>query len=196
MTAELKNRNVGIVSVRVADIEDAPWNFREHPEQQEAALDGAIDELGWYGYPDVYETPEGNYRLVDGHLRKALLIKKYGPDATIDVNVTDFDEKQAKKATLTKDPLAAMAESNGPALDALLREVETGSEALSAMLADLAEDAGVIPEMGGEESEPEIPDSRYQEQFGVIVICDSEASQQKTYEDLKAANYNVKVVTT
>ena len=36
------------------------------------------DELGFYGYPDVYETPEGNLRICDGHLRKDLLLAKYG----------------------------------------------------------------------------------------------------------------------
>lgn len=39
-------RNKGLRRVRVADIEDAPFNFRTHPENQAAALGGAIDECG------------------------------------------------------------------------------------------------------------------------------------------------------
>lgn len=135
---KIRIRNKGVRLVRVADLEDAPWNFRDHPQMQQDALSGAVDELGWYGHPDVYETADGNLRLIDGHLRKELLLKKYGVDAEIEVNVTDFDETEAKKATATKDPLAALAETNGPKLDALLREVETGSEALQAMLTTLA----------------------------------------------------------
>jgi len=78
-------------------------------------------------------------------MRKSHLVEKYGPDATIEVNVTDFDEAEARKAMLTHDPLAAMAEMDSAKLDELLRSVETGDEALSKMLADLAADAGIIP---------------------------------------------------
>ena len=141
----LRIRNKGIRRVRVADLEESPWNFRTHPESQRDALAGVISELGFYGYPDVYETQSGNLRICDGHLRKELLIATYGVDAEIDVNVTDFDEAEAKKATLTKDPLAAMATADAGALDALLREVDTGSEALQQMLSQLAEDVGIVP---------------------------------------------------
>lgn len=132
-------RNKGLRRVRIADLEEAPWNHRTHPAEQAAALDGAMDELGYYGYPDAYETPEGGLRLIDGHLRKSRLIAKYGSDTEIEVNVTDFDDAQAKKANLTKDPLAAMAESNSERLEALLIECQTGNEALAGMLAELAE---------------------------------------------------------
>ena len=107
----------------MADIEDAPWNFRTHPQGQQDALAGAIDELGFYGYPDVYETPEGTLRLTDGHLRKSLLIQRYGADTEIEVNVTDFDEAEARKATLTKDQLAAMAAQDSEALATLLKSL-------------------------------------------------------------------------
>lgn len=139
----IRVRNVGLRTVRVADIEDHDLNFRTHPTAQRDALAGAVAEIGWYGYPDCYTTADGNVRLIDGHLRKAHLIEKYGPDATIEVNVTDFDEAEARKAMLTHDPLAAMAEMDSVKLDELLRSVETGDEALSKMLADLATDAGL-----------------------------------------------------
>ena len=144
----LRNRNKETRRVRVADLEDAPWNFRLHPDTQRAALGGAIDELGFYGNPDVYQTATGELRLIDGHLRKSLLIEKYGPDAEIDVNVTDLDETEAKKATLTKDPLAAMAETDAEKLDELLRDIETGNEDLATLLTQLAEENGIVPSDG------------------------------------------------
>jgi len=140
----LRVRNKGLRRVRVADLEDAPWNFRTHPPMQRGALEGAINELGYYGYPDVYETAGGTLRLTDGHLRKDLLIAKYGPDTEIEVNVTDFDDDDAKKAILTKDPLAAMAEADTAKLDELLRQVQTGDENLAAMLEQLAEAHGIL----------------------------------------------------
>lgn len=138
-----RSRNKGIRRVRVADIENNPQNFRVHPESQRLAFDGIESELGFYGYPDVYETDTGSIRLIDGQLRKEHLLSKYGPDATIEVNVTDFDENEAKKALATHDPLSAMAETDRIILDSLLRDVETGDAAVSAMLAKLAEDAGL-----------------------------------------------------
>ena len=149
----IRSRNVGLQTIRVADIEDNPGNFRTHPIAQHDALAGTVAELGFYGYPDCYETADGQIRLIDGHLRKSLLIEKYGPDATIEVNVTDFDEDEARKAMLTHDPLAAMAEMDDVKLDELLRSVDVTDAALTQMLADLAEEAGVIP---SEESETEL----------------------------------------
>lgn len=143
--SQLRIRNKCIRKVRVADIEDAPWNFRTHPELQKGALNGVIQEIGFYGYPDVYETESGALRLCDGHLRKSLLIETYGSNTEIEVNVTDFDEAEAKLATATHDPIAAMATVDASQLDDLLRDVQTGNEDLAAMLTQLASDAGILP---------------------------------------------------
>lgn len=144
-TPALRVRNKGLRKVRVADLTDAEFNFRIHPESQAEALDGAIDELGFHGYPLCYELPDGSLGLYDGHLRKARLLERFGPDTEIEVAVTDFDEAEAKKAMLSTDPLAAMAEADAEKLDELLREVETGNEALAEMLTALAEENGIVP---------------------------------------------------
>jgi hypothetical protein len=41
-----------------------------------------------------------------------------------------------------------------------------------------------------------IPDCRYREQYGVIVICRDEKHQKQVYEALKGKNYKLKVVVT
>lgn len=153
-------RNKGIRLVRVADIEDNPLNFRTHPEAQRAAFAGVETELGFYGYPDVYETEQGTIRLIDGQLRKEHLLSKYGDEATIEVNMTDFDEAEAKKALLTHDPLSAMAEADKVLLDQLLREVDTGDEALQQMMTDLADESGLYQDDSDatEIEEDEVPD--------------------------------------
>jgi hypothetical protein len=139
----IRVRNKEVRLVKVSDIEDAPWNWRGHGEEQKKAFDALVEELGFYGHPDVYVTAEGKLRLVDGHLRKDRLLAKYGPAATIEVNVTDFTEAEAKKALLTKDPLAAMAETDYAKLQELLPQVEAEDESIKAMLAELA--AGAPP---------------------------------------------------
>lgn len=143
---ELRVRNQGLRKIKVSEIEDAPWNFRTHSNEQAAALDGAIDEIGFYGYPDVYVTAEGKLRLCDGHLRKKRLIERYGKDAEIEVNVTDFDESEAKKATLTKDPIAAMADTDAEMLRGLLDSVAVESNELSVFLDSFSEQHAAILE--------------------------------------------------
>ncbi len=183
-------RNKGIRRVRVAEIEDAPFNFRTHPEAQQAALGGTIDEIGFYGYPDVWEPAPGRLQLCDGHLRKELLLAKYGAEAEIDVNVTDFDEGEAKKATLTKDPLAAMAESDPVKLDALLRDVQTGDAAIQQMLADLADEAGLY-----QDDQPETGrDLDIKPQFSILIKCDDEVQQRAIIGELDTHGINTRAL--
>ena len=123
-----------------AELADNPANWRTHPDAQVAALTDVISEVGWAG-ACLYNERTG--RLIDGHARKKLAHAQ-GTEK-IPVLIGSWDEATEKKILATLDPLAALAEADKGKLDALLREVETGSEALSAMLAKLAEDAGVIP---------------------------------------------------
>jgi hypothetical protein len=57
--------------------------------------------------------------------------------------VLDVTEEEADKILATFDPLGAMAESDAGKLDELLREVNTSSEALQKMLAELAAESGL-----------------------------------------------------
>lgn len=51
--------------------------------------------------------------------------------------ILDLSESEADKVLATFDPLSAMAQVNSVALDSLLRNVQTGSEALASMLSEL-----------------------------------------------------------
>jgi hypothetical protein len=80
-------------------------------------------------------------------------------DQEIPVLVLDVDEAEADKLLATIDPLAAMAEADAGKLDELLREIDTGSEALQEMLSKLAEDAGVLDGLDAKEIvEDEVPE--------------------------------------
>jgi hypothetical protein len=59
-----------------------------------------------------------------------------------------------------------MADNDAVKLDSLLRDVQTGNQALATMLAELAEAAGVIP--GAEEGQTEEVDV---EEFEFDTIC-------------------------
>ena len=70
----------------------------------------------------------------------------------------DIDEAEADKLLLSLDPLAALAETNAQALDTLLREVDTGSEGLQQMYADMAEVADLYKDEPAEVVEDDVPE--------------------------------------
>ena len=115
---------------------------------------GVLAEVGIAGAVLARETAEGGLMLIDGHLRTDVM-----HDQEIPVLVLDVDEAEADKLLATIDPLAAMAEADAGKLDELLREIDTGSEALQEMLAKLAEDAGVLDGLDAKEIvEDEVPE--------------------------------------
>jgi len=128
-----------------------PRNWRTHPQAQQDALRGVLSEIGYADALLARELPDGQLMLVDGHLRAEVT-----PDVEVPVLVLDIDEAEAAKVLATLDPLAAMAEADAVKLDELLRDIDTGSEALQGMLAELAKDAGLYktPEI----TEDEVPE--------------------------------------
>lgn len=140
----MRSRNQGIRRVRVADIADNPLNFRTHGELQREAFAGTVDAIGWYGYPDVFVDGDGVVRLIDGHLRRQHLLDRYGPDATIEVNVTDFDDAEARLALASRDPLAAMAGTDDGQLLAMVESLAVPNDGVAKLVEELrsqAEDA-------------------------------------------------------
>ena len=110
-----------------AELASNPANWRRHPESQIAALTDVIAEVGWAG---ACLFNEATGRLIDGHARKDVALRQ-GADR-VPVLVGSWTPEQEAKILLTLDPIAAMAEADGPQLDALLREIETGSAAAPA----------------------------------------------------------------
>lgn len=138
--AMIRDRIVELRRVRAGDLKASPKNWRKHPQKQQQALRGILAEVGYADACLARVLPNGDLELIDGHLRAEL-----DPEQIVPVLVLDVDEAEAAKLLAVIDPLAAMAEADTAKLDALLREIDTGSEALQAMLAELAQDAGVVP---------------------------------------------------
>lgn len=150
----LRNRIVELRRVKASDLLANPKNWREHGDEQRAAVSGALDELGFADALKARETPEG-LELIDGHLRADL-----SEGAEIPVLVLDLNDEETALFLAACDPLAAMATTNAEKLEALLLEVTPQNEALAAALAglstldpteetspeDLREDADAIPQ--------------------------------------------------
>jgi DNA modification methylase len=110
-----------------------PKNWRTHPPAQRDALKGLLAELGYCDALLARELADGTLELIDGHLRAETT-----PDLEVPVLVLDVTAEEAAKLLLTLDPLASLAEANLDQLTTLLASVETDSEAVQALLADLA----------------------------------------------------------
>lgn len=153
---KLKDRIKELRRVKASELVPNPKNWRTHPESQRNALMGVLAEVGIADAVLARELPDGSLMLIDGHLRA-----ETGGDANLPVLVLDVNEAEADKILATLDPLAAMATTDRVKLDEILRDIETGSEAVSEMLADLAKDAGLYGTDTAEEKvasldEPEV----------------------------------------
>ena len=180
--APWRNRIVGEGDEAPDQLLANPANWRVHPYTQQQSLSAALDEVGFVQRVIVNrrlgkEWPAGERvveTLVDGHLRVAVAISKGQP--TIPVTYVDLTPAEEAKVLATLDPLAAMAVADSEKLDALLREVETGSEALSAMLEDLAKESGVVPPEDVPSAESQLSDAL---EYKILVSCDGEQQQAK-----------------
>ena len=144
--ASWQNRIVGYGEVDPGQLVANPKNWRVHPQHQQAALKGNLEGVGWV------QTVLVNQRtgfVVDGHARVALALRHEQP--TVPVLWVDLSEQEEAQILATLDPIAAMAATDSAQLDALLAEIQTEDEGVTALLADLAaslapiEDARAAP---------------------------------------------------
>ena len=139
----LRDRIKEFRRVDIAELADNGKNWRVHPAAQVDALRGVLAEIGIAGALTGYHSERngGALTLIDGHARKSVTAE----GGVWPVLILDVTDAEADLLLATLDPLSAMAEADATALDALLRGVSSESEAVTAMLAALAEDAGITP---------------------------------------------------
>jgi DNA modification methylase len=121
------------------ELADNPANWRRHPQAQLSALTDVLAEVGWAGAL-LYNEATG--RLIDGHARKALT-----RGGQVPVLIGSWTAEQEKTILATLDPLAAMAEADPGKLEALLREVQPGSDSVAQLLAGLALEHGILADL-------------------------------------------------
>jgi len=148
---QIRNRIKELRHVPASDLRPNPKNWRTHPKAQQDALRGILAEVGMADACLARELDDGTLMLIDGHLRAETIGEEVVP-----VLILDVDEAEADKILATLDPLAAMADSDAVKLDDLLRNIDTGSEALQEMIAATAEQAKLY--QVDEAKPPELPD--------------------------------------
>jgi len=130
-------------------------NARRHPGKQREALRGSLNAVGWVA-PVIVSAQTG--KILDGHARveEALSQDENSLVPFVEVNVSEQEERTI---LATFDPITGLATYEREALDALLREVETGEVALQQMLSELAEKEGLYLDAASVEpsdAEPQI----------------------------------------
>jgi len=129
-----------------------PSNWRIHPAAQQNALSGVLKEIGLVQNVVANRTTG---HLVDGHLRVMLAMRENQP--VVPVTWVELSEEEEHLILASLDPLAAMATADAGALNALLSSVQSGEAAVTAMLAELAEGAGLYqPQDDPQDADPQI----------------------------------------
>ena len=150
-TAELfRNRIIGYGTKAADQFEANPLNYRKHPQRQRDAVQASLRELGWIG---VVVENRRTGRLIDGHERVWQALQRGEDVPYIEV---DLSEDEERLALAVFDPITNMAETDAAILDDLLREVNTGEAALQALLAEMAEGAGLYGDAQTGDTEPQV----------------------------------------
>ncbi len=140
LTKPLSNKVIGHGVERVDQLLANPGNWRLHPDNQQQALAGAIDDVGFIRSITVNKTTG---HVLDGHLRVTLAARS-GVDE-LPVEYVELTEAEEALALLTLDPIAAMAAADKAKLDDLLRQVNSDDERVLEAVERIGILNGVIP---------------------------------------------------
>jgi len=131
--AEIKNRIIGSGEEPLDSILFNPRNWRIHPLNQQNALKGVLEEVGWV--QEVIINKRTGH-LVDGHLRCQLAAREGAK--TIPVKYVDLSEEEEILVLSTLDPIAAMAATDKAKLDELFADIQSENENVQKMLDEIA----------------------------------------------------------
>lgn len=155
-----KSRIIGHEDVDPLQLLANPRNWRIHPQNQQEALEGVLDEVGWV---DTILVNKNTGFVVDGHLRVALAISR--EESAVPVTYLDITEEEEKLILATLDPIAAMAGTDREQLETLIHDIDASEERIMGLLDEIAEKENLdLP----------LPESHYPQgggEGGKIIIC-------------------------
>jgi len=149
---DFRNRIVGYGTKPASQFLAHPLNHRKHPQSQRRAMTASLTELGWVNA--VIENVRTG-RLIDGHERIWQALQ--ADDSEVPFIQVDLAPEEEHLALAILDRITGMAEVDPAMLNALIEDVNTGEPALQELLAQMADEAGIV---SGDEStvdaEPQI----------------------------------------
>jgi hypothetical protein len=159
-----RNRVVGSGVEKTDQLQANAMNFRIHPDAQQQALSGAIDDIGFARSILVNKTT-GN--VIDGHARIALALRSGVEE--LPVEYVDLTEDEERKALLFIDPIAAMAASDKQKLDDLLQSVQSDDERVQQMIENLGIREGLIPPVDFDAEWQGMPEFEQEDNNGIFL---------------------------
>lgn len=111
-------------------IKESPHNWRVHLDPQRLALIKSFQDIGIVAPVIVRRLKNGNYELIDGHLRSELLEENGGVPCVI----TDLDGDESRKQITVHDPISAMAGQDTQKLSLNLKFLAKNGDELSKLV--------------------------------------------------------------
>ena len=137
---EWKSKIVGHDRVPAGQLLANPFNHRRHPHKQRDVVEGSIRELGFLKSVIVNKTTG---HVIDGHER-IMQALQHGENVLVDVEYIELSEAQEKLALLVLDKSSELATVDDDAFEQLMKDVQTGEQAVADMLTEWAQDLGLV----------------------------------------------------
>jgi len=134
-----RNRIVGHGEESPSNLLAHPDNYRIHTLLQQDGVEGSLEEVGWVQSITVNKRTGF---VVNGHLRITLALRNGAK--SVPVEYVDLSPTEEATVLAVLDASVGYAEADPNKLDALLREVSSGSAGLQAMISQFAEDSGAV----------------------------------------------------
>ena len=173
------NRIVGYTEESPDQLLANPQNWRVHSKNQQIALSGVLDDIGFIA-PVIVNKNTGH--LVDGHLRVSLALRHEIP--TIPVVYVDITEHEEREALSTFDPITNMASSDMQMLEGLIRDLDAVNDSTRLLLGQVVHEANkkavkdILDPMNGYIGTEESPD-----QLPASTVLPRSASNMDMMED-------------
>lgn len=169
-----------------------PRNARKHSADQIATLAKLIQRFGFTA--PLIVTAEGG--LVAGHGRLEAARRLGMAEVPILRAPDGWSEADVRAYMLADNQVALSAEWDDEMLREELRLLGTAGYDVS--LTGFSEDEldRMLRAEADASTDSAVPDSSYKEQYGVIVICQSEKEQERIYDQLSSEGYSCRVVAT
>jgi hypothetical protein len=170
------------------------------------ALETSIQADGWIGAMTAAadgEIFDGSARIETGvgtGFADAVIVESDGktPIIIVRTDIATADDPKAKRLGLMANRVAELNLSwDAAIIGALVQDAPSENATLQALMERLAEDASQETDAAPAAAPNLDPgEGRHKEQYGVIVLCESEAEQEQIYTALKAEGYTCRVVVT
>lgn len=139
--ADWRNRIVAYGEEDPEQLLANPYNWRVHPQHQQAAFLGVVHDVGVVQNIIVNKATG---HVVDGHMRVLLAIKE--GQRSIPITYVDLSEQEEAEILATYDPISAMAVADRELFAQTLRQFNTGAPAIQELASKMASDLKLIPQ--------------------------------------------------